>query len=68
MEAQVGLQPSAQAGFPHAGFSTLKMKGILSSETPVHTKSTWRHIPEDGILQYDINLYTGFYIVQDRVQ
>jgi hypothetical protein len=34
-----------------AYFSTLKMEAIRSSETPVHfTGSTWRHIPEDGIL------------------
>jgi hypothetical protein len=27
------------------------MEAIHSSETPVYTKSTQRHIPEDGILQ-----------------
>jgi hypothetical protein len=43
-------QPSAQAGSSLADFFTLKMEGIRSSETSVHTKSTWRHIPEDGIL------------------
>jgi hypothetical protein len=32
------------------GFSTLKMEAIRSSETSVHTRSTRRHIPEDGIL------------------
>jgi hypothetical protein len=26
------------------------MEMIRSSETPVQTRSTWRHIPEDGIL------------------
>jgi hypothetical protein len=31
-------------------FFTLKMEAIRSSETSVHTRSTWRHIPEDGIL------------------
>jgi hypothetical protein len=31
------------------GFFTLKMKTIRSSETSVHTRSTLRHIPEDGI-------------------
>jgi hypothetical protein len=31
-------------------FCTLKMEGIRSSETSVHTRSTRRHIPEDGIL------------------
>jgi hypothetical protein len=25
------------------------MEVIRSHETPVHTRSTWRHIPEDGI-------------------
>jgi hypothetical protein len=30
--------------------STLKMEAIHSSETSVHTRSTRRHIPEDGIL------------------
>jgi hypothetical protein len=29
---------------------TLKTKAIRSSETSVHTGSTLRHIPEDGIL------------------
>jgi hypothetical protein len=33
-----------------ADFSTLKMEAIRSSETSVHTRSTRRHIPEDGIL------------------
>jgi hypothetical protein len=30
--------------------SSLKMQAISSSETSVHTRPTWRHIPEDGIL------------------
>jgi hypothetical protein len=29
---------------------TLKMEAIRSSETSVNKISTWRHIPEDGIL------------------
>jgi hypothetical protein len=33
-----------------ADFSTLKMEAIRSSETSVYTRSTRRHIPEDGIL------------------
>jgi hypothetical protein len=33
-------------------FSTLKMEAICSFETSVYTISTWRHIPEDGILEY----------------
>jgi hypothetical protein len=40
-----------------AYFSTLKMEGIHSIETSVHTRSTWRHIPEDGILHQKINCY-----------
>jgi hypothetical protein len=32
-------------------FSTLKMEAICSSETSVDTqRTTWRYIPEDGIL------------------
>jgi hypothetical protein len=44
------LQPPAHAGSSLEDFSTLKMEAIRSSETSVHTKSTRRHIPEDGIL------------------
>jgi hypothetical protein len=29
---------------------TLMLKAVSSSETLVLTKTTWRHIPEDGIL------------------
>jgi hypothetical protein len=36
-----------------ADFSTLKMEAIPSSKTSVHTRSTRRHIPEDGILHSD---------------
>jgi hypothetical protein len=35
---------------PSRIFSTLKMEAIHSSETSVHTRSTLRHIPKDGIL------------------
>jgi hypothetical protein len=35
---------------PRADFSALEMEAICSSETSVHTTSTRRHIPEDGIL------------------
>jgi hypothetical protein len=45
------LQPPAHAGSSLAGFSTLMMEAIRSSETSVHTRSTLHHIPEDGILQ-----------------
>jgi hypothetical protein len=44
------VQPPAHAGSSHADFSTLKMEAIRPSETSAHTRSTWRHIPEDGIL------------------
>jgi hypothetical protein len=44
------LQPPAHAGFSLADFSTLKMEAIRSSETSVHTISTRRHIPENGVL------------------
>jgi hypothetical protein len=47
------------SGVGHKGssltdFSTLKMEVIRSSETAVHARSTWRHIPEDGILHSTI--------------
>jgi hypothetical protein len=44
------LQPRAHSGSSLADFSTLKMEAICSSETSVQTRSTWRHILEDGIL------------------
>jgi hypothetical protein len=44
------LQPPAHANSSLADFSTLKMEALRSSETSVHTRSTRRHIPEDGIL------------------
>jgi hypothetical protein len=44
------LQPSAHAGSLVADFSALKMEAIYSSETSVETRSTGRHITEDGIL------------------
>jgi hypothetical protein len=39
------LQPPVQAGSSLADFYTLKMEAIRSSETPVHTRFTRRHIP-----------------------
>jgi hypothetical protein len=45
------LQPPAHASSSLADFSTLKMEAICFSETSVHTRSTRRHIPEDGIRQ-----------------
>jgi hypothetical protein len=44
----------AHAGSSLADFTTLNMEAIRSSETSVHTISTWRHIPEDGILHIQI--------------
>jgi hypothetical protein len=29
---------------------SVKMEAIRSSETSIHTRTTWRHIPESGIL------------------
>jgi hypothetical protein len=46
------LQPPAHSGSSLADFSTLKIEAIRSSETSVHIRSTQRHIPEDGILQF----------------
>jgi hypothetical protein len=46
----VSLQQPAHAGSSLVDFSSLKMEVILSTETSVHTRSTQRHIPEDGIL------------------
>jgi hypothetical protein len=44
------LQPPAHSGSSLVDFSTLKMEAIRSSEMSVHPRSTWHHIPEDGIL------------------
>jgi hypothetical protein len=49
------LQPPAHAGSSLADFSTLNMEAIHSTETSVHTRSTRRHIPEDGI--HHINIF-----------
>jgi hypothetical protein len=49
-EADCSQQPPAQTASSLAGFSTLKMEEIRSSETSVHARSTRCHIPEDGIL------------------
>jgi hypothetical protein len=50
IHAVVRLQPPAHAGSSLADFCTLKMEAIRSSETSVDTRSTRRHIPENGIL------------------
>jgi hypothetical protein len=44
-------EPPAHAGSTLADFSILKMEAIRSSESSVHTRSTGRHMPEDGIFQ-----------------
>jgi hypothetical protein len=49
-EEDCSLQSPAHAGSSLADFSTLNMEAIFSCETSVHTRSTRRHIPEDGIL------------------
>jgi hypothetical protein len=48
--ASISLQPPAHAVSSLADFSTLNMEAERSSETSVYTRSTRRHIPEDGIL------------------
>jgi hypothetical protein len=49
------LQPPAHAGSLLADSSALKLEAIISSETSVHTRSTRRHIPEDGIFLFLVN-------------
>jgi hypothetical protein len=44
--------------------SGLKMEAIRSSETSVHTRSTRRHIPEDGILQSSDMFGTSLFIIE----
>jgi hypothetical protein len=46
-----------------ADFSTLKMEAIRSSETSVHTRSTWRHIPENGVLHRNV-IVSIFYLTK----
>jgi hypothetical protein len=46
----ISLQPPAYAGSSLSDFSALKMEAIRFSKTSVHTRSTRRHIPKDGIL------------------
>jgi hypothetical protein len=64
------LQPPAQDGSSLADFYTLKMEAIRSSEMSVHTRSTWRHIPEDGILyshrRENLKSYTMSNLITDN--
>jgi hypothetical protein len=46
------LLPPAHVGSWLAYFSTLKMEAIRFTETSVHTRTTLRHIPENGVLQH----------------
>jgi hypothetical protein len=59
------LQTEPHAGSSLTDFSTLKMEAIRSFETSVHTRSTRRHVPEDGILQSHCreNLKSYLYLV-----
>jgi hypothetical protein len=54
-------------GFSLADFYTLKMEAICSSETSVHTRSTRRHIPEDGILHNHPYEYLRSYTIITEV-
>jgi hypothetical protein len=61
------LQPHPHAGSSLADFSTLKMEEIYYSETSVHTGSTWRHVPEDGILQMKLQINLLVCLLQTEV-
>jgi hypothetical protein len=50
-------EPPADVGSALADYSTLEMEAIRSSQTSVHTRSTWHHIPEEGILQINRSLH-----------
>jgi hypothetical protein len=57
-----------------ADFSTLKIEAIGSSEKWVHTRSTRRNIPEDGILHeyqnvsvFGFNQKSGFIVTRPTV-
>jgi hypothetical protein len=54
----LSLQPPAHALSSLADFSILKMEAIRSSETSVHTRTTRRHIPENGILLHYVKFVT----------
>jgi hypothetical protein len=66
------LQPPAHDGSSLADFSTLKMEVICSSATSVYTRSTRRHIPEDGILhthrRENLKSYTTYAVPQPHLR
>jgi hypothetical protein len=45
------VQLLAHASSSLADFSILKMQAIRPSETSIHTRTTRRHLPEDGIVK-----------------
>jgi hypothetical protein len=45
------MQRPASAGLSLTDFSSLKMEALHSFGTSVHTRTTWCHIPENGIIQ-----------------
>jgi hypothetical protein len=66
------LQPPAHAGSSLADFSTLKMEAISSSETSTYTRTTPRHIAEDGILhnhrRENLKSYMKYYVYTEFIQ
>jgi hypothetical protein len=58
----------AHADSSLSDFSTLKMEVILSYETSFHTRTTRRHIPEDGILHSHRRENLKSYVIRSAVQ
>jgi hypothetical protein len=61
------LTKPADCGSSLADFFTLKMQAIRSSETSAQTRSTRRHIPEDGILHIHRRENLKSYIISSLV-